>query len=350
MTTARLKLRAGDLIEVKSSTEIFATLDSTACLDGMPFMPEMLRFCGQQMRVAKVAHKTCDTKCKSGGRSIADCVHLEDSRCSGADHGRCQAFCNLFWKTDWLRKPGAPERASAAPAVPRLDAAALARTTRIETPQGPRYRCQATQILEASRPLAWWEPWQYWRDVTSGNVSLLHAARILVLSWFAAWRRYGYPYRLSRWAYAWAHRLLIGGEPPFAPHGFPFPAKSPTGDIGLKVGERVRVKPHHEILATLNSGSRNRGLWFDAEMVPFCGGEHRITHRVGRIINERTGEMMPMKGSCLILDGVVCRSAYSARRLFCPRAIPPYWREIWLERIEEADRAARAEQSDTMAK
>jgi hypothetical protein len=33
-----------------------------------------------------------------------------------------------------------------------------------------------------------------------------------------------------------------------------------------------------------------------------------------------------------VLDGVVCTSEYSDRKIFCPRAITPYFREIWLER------------------
>ncbi len=31
----------------------------------------------------------------------------------------------------------------------------------------------------------------------------------------------------------------------------------------------VRVKPYKDILKTLDSNYRNRGLYFDAEMVPF---------------------------------------------------------------------------------
>jgi hypothetical protein len=38
-----------------------ATLDQHGSMDGMPFMPEMLQFCGRRFRVGAVAHKTCDT-------------------------------------------------------------------------------------------------------------------------------------------------------------------------------------------------------------------------------------------------------------------------------------------------
>jgi hypothetical protein len=40
-----------------------------------------------------------------------------------------------------------------------------------------------------------------------------------------------------------------------------------------------------------------------------------------------------MKQPCITLEGVVCNSEYSNCRLNCPRAIPAYWREVWLERV-----------------
>jgi hypothetical protein len=56
-----LRLRVGDVVEVRSEGEILATLDENGELDAMPFMPEMLQFCGRRFRVDKVAVKTCDT-------------------------------------------------------------------------------------------------------------------------------------------------------------------------------------------------------------------------------------------------------------------------------------------------
>jgi len=112
--------------------------------------------------------------------------------------------------------------------------------------------------------------------------------------------------------------------------------RTPTRSLNLKPGELVRVKPFEEILQTLNRGGQNRGLRFDKEMVPYCGGEYRVLKRINKILNEKTGKMEEMKTPCIILDNVVCRSLYSECRLFCPRSIYPYWREIWLERVPEA--------------
>ena len=75
-------------------------------------------------------------------------------------------------------------------------------------------------------------------------------------------------------------------------------------------------------------------MLFDAEEVPFCGKTFRVRSRVQRIIDERTGRMLTLKGSNVILDNVWCQARYSNRRMLCPRAIYPIWRETWLERAD----------------
>ena len=41
-------VRSGDLVSLRPPEEILATLDEQGCLDGVPFMPEMLRFFGRR--------------------------------------------------------------------------------------------------------------------------------------------------------------------------------------------------------------------------------------------------------------------------------------------------------------
>src|SRR5437867_2561545 len=92
-----LEMKVGDWVEVRRREEILATLDSNGELEGMPFMPEMLTFCGQRFQVYKRAHKTCDTVFPVRGRRLRQTVHLS-TRCDGRSHGGCQAGCLLFWK------------------------------------------------------------------------------------------------------------------------------------------------------------------------------------------------------------------------------------------------------------
>ena len=89
-----------------------------------------------------------------------------------------------------------------------------------------------------------------------------------------------------------------------------------------------------DLLATLSVVTKNRGLTWDAEMVSYCGGTYRVLKRVTKILDEKTGKMVDFTNPCIILDQVVCQARYSDCRMLCPRAICPYWREIWLERVQ----------------
>ena len=75
------RLRAGDWVQVRSKEEILSTLDANGRLDELPFMPEMLQYCGMKMQVSKRAHKTCDPAVGIVGRKMASTVHLENIRC-----------------------------------------------------------------------------------------------------------------------------------------------------------------------------------------------------------------------------------------------------------------------------
>ena len=344
---ARLGLRAGELVEVRSREEILASLDETGALDGLPFMPEMLAFCGQQFTVAKIAHKTCDTVAHTGLRRMTNTVHLEGTRCTGAAHGGCQAACQIFWKESWLKRaPKAatkPAKRAPLPLAPTAfsEERLFACTTRTP-PEGStetHYRCQATDLLKASAPLANWEPLQHVRDVLSGNVSVIAAVR--GIGWwffrFAQENLRGYNLQLRvlnalQRLRGGAQHVHLGGTL----------TKTPSEKLGLDAGEMVQVKTEEEIRQTLDPAQKNRGLYFDKEMTPFCGQTYRVRARVKRIIDEPTGRMINLPGDCIMLEGAVCTGKY---HLSCPRAIFPYWREIWLRRPpnEELEMGATVE-------
>jgi hypothetical protein len=106
--------------------------------------------------------------------------------------------------------------------------------------------------------------------------------------------------------------------------------------LNLQPGEAVEIRSKDEIMRTLDGNRRNRGLWFDVEMVPYCGRTVRVLRRVTQIIDEKTGRMTRLRNPCLILEGVTCSGCWSRDRLFCPRSIYAYWREIWLKRVDRA--------------
>lgn len=316
-------LRVGDLVEVRSAEEILATLDESGELENLPFMPEMLRFCGRRLTVHKVAHKLCDTISGTGIHRMENAVHLTDSRCDGSAHGGCQTACSLYWKDAWLKRvePGTPNPPSSSSAdIPLLDA-----NTRKESGSDdrPRYSCQATELLRAAPTcLPFRDLGQYVTDVKTGNVGPVDSAEAFLVGLFnrlqdtsrrllprKLWFRNGLP-----WGFV--EGKVVG--------------RTPTAHLNLQPGEMVRIKTKSEIMETLDADRLNRGMGFEEEMARHCGRTARVQARVTRCIDESTGELLTMKNPCIVLEGITCNGALNAS---CPREFVPFWREIWLERV-----------------
>jgi hypothetical protein len=329
----KLDLKAGEWVEVLSEQEILATLDENGCIDNLPFMPEMFHYCGQRLRVYKRSDKTCDNIVPWSIRRMENSVHLEDVRCDGGAHGGCEAGCLIFWNEAWLKRVDhsfvtaealrstatAPAQSNALVTVESI----LAATQKTNKDGEVVYSCQATEMRNYTTFMRWWDPRQYIRDVRSGNVSsgltdgsregrilellldVLIVIRAMIISIFRDRRGVHYP---------------------FIPGAL---EKTPIEVLNLQPGELVEVRRKEEIVATLDADNRNRGLLFDCEMLPYCGGIYRVLRRVHHIINEKNGKMMDMKNPCIVLEGVICKSDY--HRL-CPKAIYSYWRENWLKR------------------
>lgn len=307
-------LRRGDLVALRRPSEILESLDASGALDGVPFMPEMLRYFGGTFRVSARVERACDTIEQSGARRMPDTVMLDDLRCDGLGHGGCQAGCRLYWKEAWLRRveDGHTETIEVDESYDRLRELA-APNTRQASDEGGRtvFRCQATEFLRATEPLKYWDARSFLREVTSGNVSPWRFVRVVASLLVNEPRR----------------RRPRGGAPfQTAGNGVP---ESPS--LHVQPGSRVKVRPREEIGETLDAEGKLRGLWFDREMLPYCGESATVKARVERFIDEGSGEMVELKTDCYILDGVVCRGYISDGRWFCCRGIYPWWREAWLE-------------------
>ena len=321
-----LGLRAGELVRVRSAAEIFATLDDQGKFDGLPFMPEMLKYCGRTLPVTQRADKTCAGD--GTVRRMHNTVHLEKIRCDGSAHDGCQAACLMFWKEAWLERP---ENGSA-PSRRKLDEKeqsylddTLLPATRRESAAGtPLYRCQATEIPSASDPLRFRYADQYVRDLH--NWSGRRILRGLVIEVFNLWQSF------SKRHLPKPLRIRGGNRYPFV-IGKLDKGEAPSAKLDLRPGDLVRIKSKDEIVATLDKTSHNRGLSFDGEMSNYCGRTARVRARVNRLIEESNGEMINISSDCIILEGVVCAGDYHR---FCPRAIFPYWREVWLEKLGDA--------------
>jgi hypothetical protein len=312
MTHTTEKLKPGDLVEVRSAEEILCTLDADGTLDRLPFMPEMIDFCGRRFRVALRAVKTCYYGETSGMRKFPreDVVLLENVRCSGNDHDGCQKACLMFWKEAWLRRVDE----HVVPIVALTGNEAL--RARLKTMVSPtKYFCQSSEILRCTVELSKRERFsKALEEVRFENCGILEMLR-----------------RICVWTYWKARKAILG---PYAKgHGKATPAES----LNLQPGEPVEVKSLENIRETLDERAYNRGLFFTPSMSHLCGQTRRVERRIEKIIVDGTGDMRKLRNT-VYLEGEQCECSCVAFG-GCPRAEFSYWREIWLRRVAK-DKAA----------
>ena len=300
------QLRPGDLVEVKSPGEILATLDQTGAVDNMPFMPEMIEFCGRRFRVSQRLFKACFYGPRSTMRKFRndDVLLLDGLRCSGAAHDGCQKSCMLFWRESWLRKVDAENVMTFR--GPESSQELLAR---LKTMAGPAtYFCQASELLKATNPLSRWGRLKVCiEDVREGNCSAFQMLR-----------------RVSIWLFWKTRRKLFGY------FGGGKRKSTPVESLSLRSGEVIEIKPIESITSTLDNAARNRGLFFSPDMSFVCGEKKRVVKRIDKIIIDGTGEMRKLRDTVFLEDSY-CGCPYVALG-GCSRGEYAYWREIWLRR------------------
>ena len=324
------KFLPGDLVEVRSTAEILSTLDEKGTLENLPFMPEMMAFCGRQFRVSRRAFKTCvDDK---EMRRLDNSVFLEDLRCDGKSHGGCAKACLIFWKEAWLKPAGenlecagkakrrrrfrsnaaeeskapSPLRSAGALQMTASDLIALA-------DHDGQFFCQSSEILNASSPLPFWQPKQYLWDLTQNRVSLFEWAKSLLIS---VYNKVAHKGGFRSWGF-------VAG---------PGTQNGARVSLSLKKGDRVRVKSLAQIKETLDADGKHQHLLFAPAMAEFCGREMRVQNRLDKIILEGASRQREIKDTVL-LEGATCDGI--CHRM-CPRQSLLFWRECWLEKVNGA--------------
>ena len=297
------KFFPGDLVVVRPLEEILATLDEKGTLGKLPFMPEMREFCGQQFRVSRRAFKTCVDDAEM--RQIDDTVFLEDVRCGGEAHGGCDKACLIFWKEAWLRPAGSIESqpTHGESKVNELDLFEFAK-------QGDQFFCQSSEIVNASKPLPWWQPRQYALDLLHNRVSITLWLKGLFI---ALYNKIAHVTRRQSW------RFVAG----------PGTYNGTRSDLNLQPGDLVRVKSLERIRETLDAEGKHQRLLFAPSMTEYCGSVMRVQKRVERIVLEGSSRQRAIKDTVL-LEGATCDGV--CHRL-CPRQSLLFWRECWLEKV-----------------
>lgn len=300
-TTKSDTLLPGDMVEVRTLPEILSTLDAKGTLENLPFMPEMVAFCGRQFRVSMQAFKTCVDD--QDMRRLENTVFLEEVRCDGRSHEGCARACLIFWKTSWLKKAGTAVTADPQPSLltaADLEAMAL---------RNGQFFCQSSEILNASTSLPWWDVKQYVWDLKYNRTPLAKFAQSMFIAFYNKTApRLGF----NSWGLIAGPGTTTSAEP-----------------LDLRAGEFVRVKPLTDIKATLDQEGKHQNLLFAPSMANFCGHVLRVRERVENIVLEATPRRREIKGTVL-LEGATCDGV--CHRL-CPRQSLLFWRECWLERV-----------------
>lgn len=99
-----LDLQPGEIVEIRSTKEIFATLDDQGKLRGLRFTPEMMKFCGRRFRVYKRLENIILEATGELRKIKTPTVLLEGVFCDGSTHGKCDRSCFCFWREAWLKR------------------------------------------------------------------------------------------------------------------------------------------------------------------------------------------------------------------------------------------------------
>lgn len=317
------QLYAGDKVVVCSPEEILATLDADGTLDGLPFMPEMLDWCGKPFMVLRRVEKICvevePPTDKDRRFAKNDVVILEGPRCDGERHDGCRRGCRIIWKEAWLR----PMQGAETP-LPADQAALAELRSRLKVKSDEQhYFCQSTQLERSTVAIKGrmkvWLTRIAFRHIRNGDCSAFKITKLFF-----------------RWLTLRLHRAVHGDDAVRGPH------KKSTPDValGLEPGDLVRVKPVDQLVGTLDGRRRNRGLIVCGEMTRCCGKTAEVRSRVDRIIGERSGEMLELKNTVTLKNTALEPSLFDECQCHgalgdCPRGELMYWREIWLERVGE---------------
>lgn len=294
-------LLPGDWVEVRSASEILATLDAEQSLDGLHAMPEMLASCGRRYRVRLRAEKTCVHPPVSPFRRLAGAVVLDGVRCDGSKHGGCQLGCMIFWKEAWLKRVD-----DGGDTVSRV---VQPQDGLLSGPEADRgvFVCQATELMRATQPgEPLWSPAQYVRYVRNGTFTPRELCTLFARP-------------LVRRIEKMARGILART---------PAARSDPPNPLALQPGDWVEVRSREEIAQTLDARGMQAGLWFGGEMHTYCGMRLQVQSRAERIIDESSGRIRPIHDT-VILDGAICDRYFG-----CARGMPLMWREVWLRRID----------------
>jgi hypothetical protein len=122
---------------------------------------------------------------------------------------------------------------------------------------------------------------------------------------------------------------------PQAPLAAGHQARHAAPPLGLRPGDRVRVKSLEEIRRTLDARGRcDRLAFMPSAMSKYCGAVFAVHKPVRFFFDERQQRLCRLR-DVVILEGVFCEPPLEIPEDWggCDRTCFLFWKEAWLERV-----------------
>ena len=246
------RMKAGDVVALRTPSEILATLDESGATDGLPVLCQRCCNSSAERFVFRLrVERACDTL-TWGVRRLPDAVLLDDLRCDGHAHGGCQYGCRLYWKEavveagrcGWVARGRARIDTSYA-ALERLVGQNVERDA--SAAEERIFRCQATDWFGASEPIGWWNVRWFFNQSTCGDVGFWQFLRTMARIVLDA---------IGRRLHLIPPEEYLKRDPSIKP-------LDPQPVRGLAPGTLVKIRSKEEIVRTLDTNNKNNGLLFD---------------------------------------------------------------------------------------
>jgi hypothetical protein len=92
------------------------------------------------------------------------------------------------------------------------------------------------------------------------------------------------------------------------------------------------VRSREEILSTLDPFKELKGCAFLPDMYQYCGTEQRVLRSMRHFMDERDYKLKKVRG-VILLENVICNGTPTFGE--CDRCCFLFWREEWLEKIND---------------
>jgi hypothetical protein len=112
----------------------------------------------------------------------------------------------------------------------------------------------------------------------------------------------------------------------------PYTQNTIEGDIDIRPGDLVRVKPRDVIEAMYHTTKKNSFLRLLPEMLDYSGKTFRVLKEINNYYDQKYKRFLKLRNT-VILDGNICRGKKRWHITSCDLSCYIFWRKEWLEKL-----------------